>query len=75
MDWFTQLERRALGPSVLFVLFLFAPFRKRIGSEKKTNCQAESLRIGMSWMYRQPRGAEIIIEGVVVKADLTHLLQ
>ena len=35
MDWFTQLERRALGPSVLFVLFSFTPFRKRIGSAKK----------------------------------------
>ena len=43
--------------------------------QKKTNCQAEQLQIGMPWMYLQPRGAEMMIEGVVVRADLTHLLQ
>ena len=35
MDWFTQLERGALGPSVLFVLFSFTPFRKSIGNAQK----------------------------------------
>ncbi len=35
MDWFTQLERGALGPSVLFVLFSFTLFRKRIGNAQK----------------------------------------
>ena len=35
MDWFNQLERGALGPSVLFVLFSFTPFRKRIDSTQK----------------------------------------
>jgi len=42
---------------------------------KKTNCWAGPLPIGMPWMYQQPRGAEIMIEGFVVRADLTHLLQ
>lgn len=75
MNWFTQLERRALGPSVLFVLFYLRCSVRASAVQKKTNCQAEQLQIGMPWMYLQPRGAEMMIEGVVVRADLTHLLQ
>ena len=35
MDWFTQLELGALGPSILFVLFSFTSFRKRKGNKQE----------------------------------------
>ena len=35
MDWFTQLELGALGPSVLFVLFSFTSFHKRKGDKQE----------------------------------------